>query len=322
MNIVVITAITLPEISDVQMRAMRDAAGPDARITVVASEAEALEHAAETEIILGIIDARLFSAAEHLRWVHATASGVDFMLFPDFVASEVVLTGEKGLVGSHLADHAIGLLLTITRRIAAAVRDGPASWQHRVSYRQEELELEGLMLGILGYGGTGRALARRGAGFGMRLRALDLHAVDGDVYVPEVEPAEALPRMLAESDVVAVCLPLTPVTRAMIDERRIAMMKPGAIIINVTRGEIIDHPALVAALTSGHLGGAGLDVHHLEPLPEDDPLWRLPNVVMTPHTAGASQLRAGRNLDRFIENLRRYRKGDPLLGLVDKQLGY
>ena len=322
MHVLVIKAITLPGLTDAQLQAMREAAGPDARITIVANEQEALEHVADAEVILGGIDESLYAAATQLRWVHATSSGVDFMLFPDFVASPVLLSGEKGLVGPHLADHAMGLLLALTRRIAAAVRDGPHSWDRRVAYREEEIELEGLRLGLLGYGGTGRALARRGAGFGMQLRALDLHPMAGDERVDTIEPVEALDDLLAHSDVVAVCLPLTPMTRSLIDARRLATMKPGAIIINVTRGEIIDHRALVDALRSGHLGGAGLDVQHLEPLPADDPLWSLPNVVLTPHTAGASQLRAGRNVDRFIENLRRYRAGERLLGLVDKQLGY
>ena len=128
--------------------------------------------------------------------------------------------------------------------------------------------------------------------------------------------------MLAASDVVALCAPLTAETRHLMNGARFAAMKPGAILINVTRGELVEQEALIAALESGRLGGAGLDVVHSEPLAADDPLWRQPNVVMTPHTAGASQLRAGRNMARFIENLGRYRNGEPLLGVVDKELGF
>ena len=152
----------------------------------------------------------------------------------------------------------------------------------------------------------------------MVIRAVDGDPVEGDDHVSVVERLDYLDAMLAGSDMVAVCAPLTVESKAMMDADRFAAMKPGALLLNVTRGELVDHPALVAALESGHLGDAGLDVHHIEPLPAGDPLWRFPTVVMRPHTAGASQLRAGRNLDRFMENLGRYCRGEPLIGLVDK----
>ncbi len=156
----------------------------------------------------------------------------------------------------------------------------------------------------------------------MKMRALDIYPVEGTPEVPVVESMEALPDCLAEADVVAVCLPLTDQTEEMFTDEHFGYLKPGAILINVTRGEIIDHPALLRALDSGRLGGAGLEVHYKEPLPSDDPLWSNPNVVMTPHTAGASQLRSGRNYERFVENVGRFRRGEPLLGEVDKQLGF
>ena len=133
---------------------------------------------------------------------------------------------------------------------------------------------------------------------------------------------DRLPELLAASDVIAVCCPLTAETRNLFNDTTFTQMKRGAFLVNVTRGEIIDGDALVRALRDGRCGGAGLDVAPLEPLPADHPLWTLESVVMTPHTAGASQLRASRNLDRFCENLRRVRTGEPLLGVVDKQLGY
>ncbi len=235
---------------------------------------------------------------------------------------DVILTCEKGLVGSHLADHAMGLLLALTRQLAEAIRHGHGAWDKRLAYRVRATELEGRVMGIVGYGGSGRAIARRAAGFGMTVRAVDRDPVEGDDLVSAVERLDHLDAMLAGSDVVAICAPFAAESKAMIDAGRFAAMRPGALLLNVTRGELVDHPALVAALESGQLGGAGLDVHHIEPLPADDPLWRFPNVVMSPHTAGASQLRAGRNLDRFMENLCRYRRGKPLLGLVDKQLSY
>ena len=133
---------------------------------------------------------------------------------------------------------------------------------------------------------------------------------------------DRLDDLLHTSDAVAIGAPLTDETRGLFDDTRFAAMKPGALLVNVTRGEIVDGDALVRALRSGRLGGAALDVAPIEPLPADHPLWTFDNVVMTPHTAGASQLRGPRNIARFCENLRRAGGGEPLMGLVDKQLGY
>jgi phosphoglycerate dehydrogenase-like enzyme len=156
----------------------------------------------------------------------------------------------------------------------------------------------------------------------MRCLAVDCDPVPPSPEVSEVWPSARFDELLAASDVVASGLPLTPETRAMFDAKAFAAMKPGAIFVNVTRGELVDGDALAAAVRSGHLGGAGLDVAPLEPLPADHPLWTTPNVVMTPHTAGASQLRIGRNLDRFCRNLERFRRGEPLEGAIDKHRGF
>jgi phosphoglycerate dehydrogenase-like enzyme len=322
MNVLIITGLTLREVPAERIEQIRGALGPDAELTVASTRAEALAAAPRAEVILGPIDHELFALCERLRWVHAIASGVDAFLFPEFVASAVVLTGEKGLVGGHLADHAFALLLSLTRRLAAAVRLGPASWEQRAAFRREEIELEGLTMGIVGFGGTGRAIARRAAAFGMRCRAVDRDAVEGTPETPLVHPLAHLPKLLAQSDVVAVCCPLTHETKGLFDDAVFAQMKPSSILINVTRGEIVDGDALVRALQSGAIAGAGLDVTPEEPLPADHPLWSIENAVLTPHTAGASQLRSGRNLDRFSENLRRFQHGRPLIGLVDKQTGY
>jgi phosphoglycerate dehydrogenase-like enzyme len=265
---------------------------------------------------------KLLEASAALRWVHATASGVDGFLYPAFRDSDIVLTGEKGLVGGHLADHGFGLLLAVTRRIATAIRLGPAGWDVREDMRREEIELEGLVMGIVGFGGTGRAMARRAVAFGMRCLAVDEMPVAGGDGVDDVWPTSRLHDLLGASDVVAICCPLTKATTALFDDAAFAAAKPGAILVNVTRGEVVDGDALVRALESRRLGGAALDVTPIEPLPADHPLWRFENVVMTPHTAGASQHRARRNLERFCDNLRRYRAGEELVGVVDKQAGF
>jgi len=321
-SILVLLGITLPEVSEADLAKIQAAAAPGSTVKVVSNVREAVAVAKDVDIIFGFIPEALFQAAPRLRWVHAIASGVDMFLYPAMKDSQVVLTGEKGLVGGHLADTGFGLLLALTRQIATSIRLGPETWQAREAMRRKEVELEGLTMGIVGFGGTGRAMARRAVAFGMEVLAIDEWPVAPSDGVKEVWGRDRLPELLAASDVVAVCCPLTAETRSLFNDATFTQMKRGAFIVNVTRGEIIDGDALVKALQDGRCAGAGLDVAPQEPLPANHPLWTLDNVVMTPHTAGASQLRAPRNLQRFCDNLRRIQTGEPLLGVVDKQLGY
>jgi phosphoglycerate dehydrogenase-like enzyme len=322
MNVLVMKGLTLPEVSAADEAQIEEAAGPGAMVTVVDGVRAAFDPAPSCEVVLGPMPPSLFEKAKALRWVHATSSGIDEFMYPEFRDSDVLLTSEKGLVGGHLADTGFGLLLAITRRIATAIRLGAANWDAREAMRKEELELEGMTMGIVGFGGTGRAMARRGRAFGMSCLAVDAMPVLEGEGVEEVWPTSRLPELLAASDVVAICCPLTPATKRLFDDAAFAVMKDGAILVDVTRGEIVDGDALVRALASGRLGGAALDVAPLEPLPADHALWSFDNVVMTPHTAGASQFRAHRNLARFCKNLCRYRAGEDLVGLIDKHAGF
>ena len=320
MNILILPGLTLPAVGTEDLQRIR-VAGGDA--TVVASSPEdAVAEVAAAEVVLGFVSRPMFLAAEKLRWVHAIASGVDAFLYKEFRSSDVILTSEKGLVGEHLADHAFGLLLMLTRQLATALRLGPAAWQHRPEMRGNEIELTGATMGIYGFGGTGRAIARRARAFGMRVLAVDREAVPPSPEVASVWPPSRFEELLATADVLAICCPLTDETRGRFDAAAFAKMKPEAILVNVTRGEVMVEADLVAALQAGRIGGAALDVAPREPLPADSPLWTLPQVVMSPHTAGASQFRAARNLDRFVANLGRLRRGEALEGVIDKQLGY
>lgn len=324
LTILVTKTLTLPEVSDADEAEITKAAGPEATVVVVDRVKDALPHAAEADVVLGLTPKWLFDAAPKLRWVHATASGVDMFMYPEFVRSDVVLTGEKGLVGGHLADTAFALLLALTRRVATAVKLGPDGWtqENREMMRFSEIELEGLMMGIVGFGGTGRHLARRAVAFGMEVQAVDAYPVEPSDGVAEVWGLDRLDEVVATSDVLAVGLPLTTETTGLCNDDFFARMKDTAILVNVTRGEIIDGPALERALQNGTIGGAALDVAPVEPLPADSPLWSLDNCVMTPHTAGASQHRGRRNLERFCRNLEALRQGQPLEGVVDKQAGF
>ena len=321
LKILIIPGLTLTEIPEQSVISLESAAGTDSEI-VISEYADAHKHIGDADIVLGIVTPKLFSAAKKLRWVQSISSGVDSFMYPEFINSDVLLTSEKGLVGEHLADHAFGLLLALTRQLAAARDLGPDSWNNRPELRAQEVELTGLNLGIIGFGGTGRAVAKRAHAFGLRIRAIDKDLMDGTDSVNKVESAEALDDLLAWSDILAICCPLTEETDKLINQETLGQLKTGAYIINVTRGEIIDEDSLVDALKSGHVRGAGLDVTPREPLPAESELWRLPNVVMTPHTAGASQYRASRNLERFISNVEKFRQNLPLDGIIDKVEGY
>ena len=322
MHILIIPGVTMPTVDDALLVRIREAAGADVRITLAKSTAEAVDVMEDVEVILGMITPAMFARARKLCWVHAITSGADSYLFPEMVNSEVMLTGDKGLVGTHLADHTFALLLSLTRRLARAVQDAPHSWKNRVAYRAEEFELEGCTMGIVGFGGTGRQIARRAVGFGMRCIAVDCDAVPPAAEVPEVWGSNRLDELLRTSDVVTSGLPLTRDTRNIFNARTFGLMKPSALFVNVTRGELMDSDALIAAVNSGKIAGAGLDVGPQEPLPSDHALWSTPNVVMTPHTAGASQFRISRNLDRFCRNIAHYRASEPLEGQINKTRGF
>jgi len=319
-KILIIPGLTLPSVADDDIERIRIAGG-NAEVVVSALE-DAIKQVGDTDVVLGLLSKKMFLASNRLKWVHAIASGVDMFLYDEFVSSGVILTSEKGLVGEHLADHGFGLLLMLTRQLATALRLGPASWEHRPEMRSKEIELTGSTLGIFGFGGTGKAMARRAVGFGMRVIALDREEMEVSDGADEVVGPEGFESMLARSDVVSICCPLTPETRGKFDSSTFSAMKDEALLVNVTRGEVMVEEDLLVALREGVIAGAALDVAPREPLPENSELWTLENVVMSPHTAGASQFRASRNIDRFIRNLEHFRVGESLEGVIDKELGY
>lgn len=320
MKIVIIPGLTLPQVAEKDIGRIRRAGG--GAEVVVSDPKSALTELVDADVVLGFVTRPMYRAAKKLRWVHAIASGVDSFLYDEFRQGDVILTSEKGLVGEHLADHAFGLLLMLTRQLARTLRLGPDAWNHRPAIRADEIELTGSTMGIFGFGGTGRAVARRAVAFGMNCIALDRDPVPGSPEADAVLGPNDFDDLLARSDVVAICCPLTPETHGKFDAGAFAAMKSTAFLVNVTRGEVMVEDDLVRALESGSIRGAALDVAPTEPLSAESRLWELPQVVMTPHTAGASQFRAERNLDRFVRNLERLRRGDALEGEIDKNLGY
>ena len=281
---------------------------------------DALAVMPEIDIIFGGMSREMFKRAERLKWVQTWGAGVDGMMYPEFVHSEVLLTSAKGTVGVHLSEHAMALLLGLTRGIARAIRT--SDWNERMPIRHASWELIDKTMGIVGLGGTGQHVAVRAHAFGMKIIAVDAELVDVPDCVSACWPMDRFCDLLSASDIVVVCCPLTKETHGLFDRVAFGKMQPHALLINVTRGKIVDEGALLAALENGQIAGAGLDVTPQEPLPDDHPLWRMPNVIVTPHTAGGSPNRQDRTVNLFCENLRRFRKGEDMLSVIDKQKGY
>jgi D-3-phosphoglycerate dehydrogenase len=184
-------------------------------------------------------------------------------------------------------------------------------------------DLHGKTVGIIGFGGNGRRLAQILAPFRVRILATDVFPVQRPAEVEALWPADRLEELLPQADVLILCMPLNDETRGMIGAEHLAAMKPGSLLINVARGPVVDETALVAALESGHLAGAGLDVTQVEPLPEESPLWEMPQVIITPHVGAQSATRQDDVTAFFCENLQRYRNQRPLLNLLmRKELGF
>lgn len=308
------------EVTEAQLAGLAKAGATE--VIVTTDRAIEIEAIRDADVLIGVIDPELLERAGRLRWVQALSSGVDVMMFLEFIESDIILTSEKGTVGPHLADHAFALLLALTRSIATSIQLKSWTMGDRIAMRTKNVELSGLTLGIIGLGGTGTSVAERAHGFGMRVLAIDAEDVERPAFVEEVGKPDWLIEMAAQCRVLVVCCPYTAATRHMVDAAVLNAMQPGSYIVNVTRGGIIQEDDLIAALNSGQIAGAGLDVTEEEPLPPEHPFWQMDNVVITPHIAGASQYREGRVYQRVLRNLRHLAADEPLEGVIDKRKGY
>lgn len=265
---------------------------------------------------------RILKEAPRLKWVHVGSAGVDGLVGPEFRASRITLTCAKGdVAGPVLAEHAFALMLGLSRGIGECVRAG--KWIGSDSpVAGGVFELGGKRLGLVGFGGTGRHLARMARGFNMNVIAVRRSPRDSGVEGVTVWGADRFHRLLEVSDVVVVSVPDVPATRGMFDAEAFRRMKNHALLITVGRGKTVDTEALVAALQAGEIGGAGLDVVDPEPLPDAHPLWQMDHVIITSHNAGTSPERGARNRALVLENLKRFAEGQPLLNAVDREGGY
>jgi phosphoglycerate dehydrogenase-like enzyme len=253
-----------------------------------------------------------------LRWIQSSAAGLDHCLTPEVIASDIQVTSASGLFADQVAEQALALLLGLLRGLPVFFRAA----EKREFLRRPTGDLHGATVGIIGFGGNGRHLAKLLAAFRTRILATDVFPVDCPPYVERLLSPEGMREVLAESDVVILCVPLNDTTRGMFDATTLAQMKPGSILINVARGKVVVEDALVRALESQHLKGAGLDVTEIEPLPESSRLWDMPQVIITPHVGAQSRHRYDDVTDFFCRNLAQMQAGRPLLNLVDKHLGF
>jgi D-2-hydroxyacid dehydrogenase (NADP+) len=252
--------------------------------------------------------------ADHLQWLHSMSAGTDHPVFATLRDRGVTVTNSAGAAAPSIAQTVMTYLLALSRDLPRSLRDqADRRWDPGPS-----VDLHGMRLGVVGLGAIGSETARLAQAFGMDVIGLR-RSPTGDEPCP-TWTIDRLHDLLGWADAVAVTAPLTAETRGLFDSGAFAAMQRGIWFVNVGRGEIVDEAALVEALLDGHVAGAGLDVFATEPLPADHPLWRFPNVIITPHSSGSTDRTRRRSVDQFVDNFRRFVTGEPLVGVTQNEL--
>ena len=312
-------------------------AAPGARIVTLSVEGLADAPLDDVEVLLrGWLSAdafdRVLARAPRLAWVHSATTGVELALTPTALERGIVITNARGVFSRPIAEYVLMMILAVSRRLPQLLElQRERTWQPL-----EGAELRDVTVGIVGLGSIGRAVGALATAFGCRVLATrrrsdagsaasesDPDAASlGELMLDRVLGPEGLPELLAESDFVVLAAPLTPDTERMIDDRALGLMKPGAWLINVARGRLVDERALLRALRDGVIGGAVLDTFVEEPLGPSSPFYDLPNVIVTPHTSWSSGRVLDRSVGLFCDNLRRFARAEPLVNVVDPAAGY
>ncbi|MGC2527218.1 MAG: D-2-hydroxyacid dehydrogenase [Candidatus Acidiferrum sp.] len=280
----------------------------------------------DTDIFVGYsLRAEQLQHAKKLKWIHSTAAGVAQLMYPELRDSGILVTNPSGVFSTPMAEHTMGLLIALARNFPDSVRH-----QDRSHWGQQEMwdkpphftELNGHVLLIVGFGSIGQELAKRARAFDMLVWGVT-RSGQGDASLAEkIFPVSQLEEPLPHADYVVIAAPETSETRRMIGAAQIARMKPGARLINVGRGSLLDESALIRALETGALAGAALDVTPVEPLPPDSPLWKTPNLFITPHTSAVSDRLWQRETVLLMDLLERWFDGRELFNQVDLTRGY
>jgi phosphoglycerate dehydrogenase-like enzyme len=297
---------------------------PEAEIIIIKNkqdwEQRADELTSKTEVVFGRLPFARYRELLNLRWAQQDFAGTDWLLnFPDLIEKEFTLTNASGVHAIPIAEHILAMMLALARDFPYSLKK---QGNHQWGRRGQVIELEGTTLGVVGLGKIGEKTAEKAKGLNMRVLATRRNPERSSPYVDRMYGTEGLMELLSQSDWVVIAAPMTPETKGMIGEKELKSMKRSAYIINIARGSIIQENILIKALKEGWIAGAGLDVFEKEPLPGDSPLWDMENVIITGHFAGSTPFYFDRVLEIFLENLKRYRSGEPLFNIVDKQRGY
>jgi phosphoglycerate dehydrogenase-like enzyme len=297
---------------------------PQHTFVKAATDEEALARIADADVVFGArVRPDQLAAARSLRWVHSPAAGVGNMLFADMIAAPVVMTNSRGIASRTIAEHVIAVTLALLRNLPLAWRrQAEAQWAQNEFHAGAPLRTLGdCRVLIVGLGSIGQAVARLASAFGSEVVGIRRRPEAPADAVAAVRPPEALHEELPLSDVVVLAAPDTEATRHLMGARELALLRDGAVLVNVARGKLIDEAALAAELGRGRIRAA-LDVFAHEPLAADSALWASPHALITPHVSGyfAGYWRAAAAM--FADNLRRFEAGEPLLNPVDKKAGY
>lgn len=308
--------LIFPPIGANELAQLQSVAG-DAELIHAPDEATALVHIADADGMYGKPTPEMLKQAQKLRWVQAPVAGVEKYLFQELVDSDITVTNMAGIYSDQIADHAIMFLLMFARGEHIYFRRQLArNWEMGVPV----MHVGDQTLGVVGLGGIGNEVARRGHALGMRVLAVDAMPKEKPSYVESLWSIDRIDEMLGEADFVVSCVPHTPETVKLFTLSRLQTMKPTAYLINISRGVVVDLDDLTTALQDGVIAGAALDVFEIEPLPEDHPLWGMENVLITPHMASNldSPHIPMRRIGVVRDNLRRFLAGESLRNIIDK----
>jgi phosphoglycerate dehydrogenase-like enzyme len=305
-------------LADELVKQIREVAAGRVEVVTASNEEEAIQMVTDAEILFGSSSRKVVQRGERLRWIQAASAGMDGWIHPEMVERGIVMTNASGVFALQVAEHAFALMLALTRGIGSFVRNQlERKWSGWTETKV--IQIAGETLGIIGLGGIGTAIAKRGKAFEMRVIAVDPVRTEKPPFVDELWNTDHLGDLLTQADIVMIAAPHTSETDKLIGSKELAMMKSTAYLINISRGKIVNEKALIEALKEKRITGVGLDVTEQEPLPPDSELWGMKNVVLSPHIAGASQRRHERMVGFFCENLRRYLSREPLLNVVDQK---
>ncbi|MEC7502543.1 MAG: D-2-hydroxyacid dehydrogenase [Planctomycetota bacterium] len=290
---------------------------------VAVAQQEDLPHLLnETDVFCGHVKVQVdwekIVARGRLRWIQSSAAGLDHCLHSAVIGSDILVSSASGVLADQVAEHAIALLGSVLRQLPLFYE----AQNRRAFTRQPTNDLHGKRVGIIGFGGVGKRVAELLAPYRVKMIATDYFPQICPPHVDAVWAADEYPELLRQSDVVILCVPLTPTTQGMIGKEQLASMPAGSVLVNVCRGDVVVESALVNALSDGHLSGAAIDVVCDEPPDADRLIWQAPNLVITPHVAGQSSTRIDRMTDLFCANLHRFQQRLPLINLVDKKIGF